>query len=98
MPYHTQIPGQYGAYDPAQNTVVPVIASYNVNGDCMPLYFRYTNSDGSYSYIPIFKVIDVQSNPVLGINYQCEYINQSRRQRINLYFHRKENKWSMRPI
>ena len=57
MPYHTQIPGQYGAYDPAQNTVVPVIASYNVNGDCMPLYFRYTNSDGSTLIFPFVKLL-----------------------------------------
>lgn len=98
MPCHDPKPVQYGTYNTALDTVVPVIASYNVKGECMPLYFRHTNSDGSYSDIPICKVADIKQNSIFGTIYQCEYIDQGCRRKINLYFHRKENKWSMRPI
>lgn len=43
--------------DLSSRRYVPVIASFNVKGDCVPLYFRYIFADDSYTDIPLDELL-----------------------------------------
>lgn len=75
---------------------IPVIASYSVGGNCVPLYFRYPMEDGTYHDITIARVISQRPNVSFGTIYLCEIFNHDRRMQVYLYFHRVTNKWSLR--
>lgn len=96
MPFYEPEPIPCEAIDPALNMFVPVIASYNAEGECRPLYFRYISQDGAYHDISVSRVLTKKQNSVFGTIYQCEYMDHGYRKEVALYFHRRENKWSLR--
>lgn len=98
MPFYESEKVPVEQINPALNTFVSVIASYNVEGECIPLYFRHMNSDGTYIDIPITKILGRKPNSIFGTIYQCEYLDHGYKKQISLYFHRKENKWSVRLV
>ena len=98
MPFYEQEPIKRETINPSTNTIVPVIASYNAEGDCMPLYFRYSNPDGTYHDVAVTRVISKKPNSTFGTIYFCEAAVNGRCIPIALYFHRSENKWSLRTV
>ncbi len=78
------------------NIFVSVIASYSPDGDCRPLYFRYSHADGTHNDIPVERVVSKKPNSIFGTIYICEIVESGKRRQVCLYFHRAENKWSLR--
>lgn len=73
---------------------VPVIASYNIAGQCRPLYFRFQYRDGTYSDIAIDRVLS--SRPSLSsIFFTCDVTIGEVKTQVILQLHRKDNKWSI---
>lgn len=73
---------------------VSVIASYNTFGKCIPLYFRYMYSDGTYSDIAIDRVVYTTANSY-HTAYTCDITVHDCRERILLTYHKDYNKWSV---
>ena len=82
--------------DTDNNIYVPVICSYNVSGECRPLFFQFTEEDGSTNKIKIEKVEYSEKNSIFGTIYHCKIISNECSQIVKLYFLKDLNKWSLR--
>lgn len=56
MPFHQEIHKPKYKLDLEKNRYVPVIASFDADGNCKPLYFRYTNPDDTSEKVAIDRV------------------------------------------
>ena len=73
---------------------VSVIASFNEKGDCVPLYFRYTFFDGSFTDIQIDRIIEVRrASP--KTYYSCYVTTYDIRHQIKLVHNREQGTWSL---
>ena len=73
---------------------VPVIASFNEKGDCVPLYFRYVFHDGSFTDIQIDR-IDEMRRASPKTYYFCYVTTYDVRHRIKLVHNRERGTWSL---
>lgn len=78
------------------NTLVPVIASYDTLGRCFPLYFRYTEEDGTSIKIKIDKILFTKPNSIFGTIYCCQVTVNQGAMTVYLFHHQQENKWYLR--
>lgn len=70
---------------------VPVIASFNTNGDVVPLYF---STEGFR--IKIEKVRWKETGKEWGSRFRCEVIVDDVVEEVDLYFYRNRNVWTLR--
>jgi len=77
-----------------RNRTVPVIASFNAHGDCVPLYFRYTFSDGTYSDIAIDRVI-MTDKRFRQTAYVCDITVNDARKRVTFTHFRDDGMWAL---
>lgn len=78
------------------NCLVPVIASFNSEGKCLPLYFRYTYADGQTIPIHIDKVLFSKPNACYGTIYCCQILVCRHKQIVYLFYHDEQRKWYLR--
>lgn len=81
---------------PERNLFVSVIVSYNKAGQCRPLYFRFEHPDGVCSDVAVSRLLCTKPNSFFGTVYQCEVIWNDQKEQVTLYYHKAENKWSLR--
>ncbi|WP_367566893.1 hypothetical protein [Lacrimispora sp.] len=74
---------------------VPVIASFNARGDCVPVYFRYIFSDGTYSDIAIDRVI-MTDKRFRQTCYVCDVTVNDARQRVTFTYFRDDGMWALK--
>lgn len=72
--------------DTDNNIYVPVICSYNVSGECRPLYFLYTEEDGETIRVKIDKIEYSEKNSIFGTIYHCQISINNQIQKIKLFF------------
>lgn len=77
-------------------TVVPVIASYDSTGICTPLYFRYTNEKDESTSIKIDKILSSKPNSIFGMIYECQVTVVDQVKIIRLFHHEQEHRWYLR--
>lgn len=94
MPYYIPRPRPVEKINLSTNHFVSVIASYNVNGKCVPLYFRYVYTDGTYSDIAVDRVIDTRVT-ICNTAYVCDTTVNDLKKRIVLTFHNDYKKWTL---
>ncbi|MBQ2257396.1 MAG: hypothetical protein II247_01810 [Lachnospiraceae bacterium] len=70
---------------------VPVIASFNSNGDVVPLYF---STEGFR--IKVEKVQWKEAGKEWGSRFRCEVIVDDVMEEVDLYFYRNRNVWTLR--
>ena len=73
---------------------VPVIASFNEKGDCVPLYFRYIFYDGSFTDIPIDRIIEKRTTTAHTF-YTCYVNTYDIRRKIDLVHNRSKGTWTL---
>lgn len=73
---------------------VPVIASFNGKGDCVPLYFRYIFYDGSFTDIQIERIIEVRKASPHAF-YICYVTTYDIRRKIDLVHNRSQGTWTL---
>lgn len=78
------------------NTLVPVIASFDCDGTCTPLYFRYTYADDSSESVKIDKIVFRKPNSCFGTIFCCQVTVSDCSQTIYLFYHDEERKWYLR--
>lgn len=94
MPFYTKPRHTPEPIDFTNHRFVPVIVSYNTDGACVPLYFRYLYQDGSRDDVAIDRVVDTKET-MWNVAYHCDITANDRRCRIVLTFHKDLNKWSL---
>lgn len=82
--------------DVSQNTVIPVICSYNTKGECRPICFRYTYLNGDTEKVTIDRIEYSKPNSVFGTIYRCVVTVAGAQRYVSLYFHDKTHTWSLR--
>ena len=96
MPFFNSEPKRSFKLDLTKNKYVPVIASYDTEGNCKPLYFRYAYLDDMSETVAIDRVEKVVPVSFYGVNYYCVVTIQDTQMMIVLYFLKEENKWALR--
>ena len=74
---------------------VPVIASFNIRGDCVPLYFRYIFSDGTYTDIAIDRIADIDKR-FRQTTYICDVTINDMHKKVTLTHFRDDGMWSLK--
>ncbi len=87
------IPKEY--IDLSYNRTLPVIASFNVRGDCVPVYFRYTFADGTYTDIAIDRV-SIMDKRFRQTIYECIITANDIRQKVTLTYFREDGLWVLK--
>ena len=82
--------------DVSQNTVIPVICSYNTKGECRPICFRYTFQNGDTEKVSIDRIEYSKPNSVFGTIYCCLVTVAGAQRYVYLYYHDKTRTWSLR--
>ena len=77
--------------DVTNNVIVPVICSYNTQGECKPICFRYDNEK-----VMIDRVEYSKPNSIFGMIYRCLVTVSGTQKYISLYFNDKTHQWSLR--
>lgn len=95
MPFYTP-PIESESIEIPENTCVPVIASYNTQGQCRPLYFQYACPDGTLRTISIDKVLSVTDTRIFGLSYHCAVTVDNCRRYVDLFYHTKPAKWTIK--
>jgi hypothetical protein len=96
MPFFNNTPKPTFKLDLDKNKYVPVIASYDTEGNCRPLYFRYNNPDGTSEKIPIDRVEKVMPNSLFGFNYYCVVTINEIQMMVVLFHSNEDYKWALR--
>lgn len=78
------------------NTQVPVIASFDCQGNCRPLYFGIVGEDGEKVNISIDKVEVARPFMDYGIKYICLITVQDKQVYTQLFYNTREQKWYIR--
>ncbi len=73
---------------------VPVIASFNTKGDCIPLYFRYIFPDDSYTDFSIDRIIETKRGS-RKTTYICEVTVYDIRHTIKLVHFLDQELWAI---
>lgn len=78
----------YGLHDCTHLNIVPVISSFDREGNISPLYVRINGE--------AFKIYNAhQTNSTLQLlNFKCEVIVDDCIRPLNLIYHVREHKWS----
>lgn len=95
MPFHTANPQPKETINLTYRHTVPVIASFSASGDCVPVYFRYTFSDGTYTDIAIDRVENVDKR-FRQTTYICDVTVNDARQRVTLTHFREDGLWTLK--
>lgn len=96
MPFFEPYTVKTETIHPDQTPFVSAIVSYNKSGQCRPLYFRFEHPDGTYSDVAVSRLISTKPNSLFGTIYQCEVIWNNKKIQVSLYYHKAENKWSLK--
>ncbi|MBU5333572.1 hypothetical protein KQI61_15340 [Anaerocolumna aminovalerica] len=96
MPFFDNTPRATFKLDLKRNKYVPVIASFDTEGHCKPLYFRYTYPDGSSEKVAIDRVEKSENSSLFGINYYCVITINEMQMMVVLYYGKEDNKWALR--
>jgi hypothetical protein len=96
MPFFDNKPKPTYKLDLDKNKYVPVIASYDAEGNCKPLYFRYINQDGTSEKISVDRVEKAVNNSLFGMNYYCVITINEVQMMVILYHANDDNKWALR--
>lgn len=94
MPYYIPRPQPPEQIDLTAKHIVPVIASYNISGECIPLYFRYIHQDGAHTDIAIDRLIDRRTT-ICHTAYICLITIADQKKQIQLTYHKDYNKWTV---
>ena len=79
----------HNSYDYLPNQVLPVIASFDTDGNMKPLYFRlYGQSHHVISYM-------VRARYANTIDFNCKFCLDDKEHFILLTYHRLENVWTI---
>ena len=93
MPYTVPLnPKEY--IDLSSKRNVPVIASFNIQGNCVPLYFRYIYEDGTHTDIAIDRIVEMKRGSS-KTSYVCDVTTYDIRHRITLVHFRDRGLWSL---
>jgi hypothetical protein len=96
MPFLNNSPKPTFKIDLDKNKYVPVIASYDTEGNCKPLYFRYNNPDGTSEKISVDRVEKAVNNSLFGINYYCVVTINEIQMMVVLFHANDDNKCALR--
>jgi len=96
MPFFDNTPKATFKLDLNRNKYVPVIASYDTEGNCKPLYFRYTYPNGASEKIAIDRIEKTMNNSFFGINYYCIVTINDIQMLVVLYHAKEDNRWALR--
>lgn len=96
MPFICTDPFATDTLDVSQNTAIPVICSYNSQGECKPLCFRYTYENGDTEKVSIDRIEYSKHNSVFGTIYRCLVTVAGSQRYVSLYYHDKTRTWSLR--
>ena len=95
MSFNTAKPQPKKTIDLIYNRTLPVIASFRARGDCVPVYFRYTFSDGTYTDVAIDRVVDTDKR-FRQTTYICDVTVNGIRQRVELTHFREDGLWTLK--
>jgi hypothetical protein len=96
MPFFSSTPKSTFKLDLKRNKYVPVIASFDAEGHCKPLYFRYTYPDGSSEKVAIDRVEKFENNRLFGIKYYCVITLNNIQMIVILLYMKEDNRWALR--
>ncbi len=96
MPFICTDPFATDTLDVSNNTVIPMICSYNTNGECKPICFRYTHVNGDTEKVTIDRIEYSKPNSVFGTIYRCLVTVAGSQRYVSLYYHDKTRTWSLR--
>ncbi|MDR0925441.1 MAG: hypothetical protein LBN31_13945 [Hungatella sp.] len=94
MSFYTAKPRQKEYIDLSSKRALPVIASFNVRGDCVPLYLRYIFSDDTYTDISIDRIIEMNRGSS-RTTYVCYVTTYDIRHTIKLVHYRDQGIWAL---
>ncbi len=80
--------------DLSSSRKVPVIASFDVKGDCIPLYFRYNFEDGTYTDISIDRIIKTEKGSSKTA-YTCYVTTYDIRRTIKIVYFKEQGFWAI---
>ena len=95
MPFYIDRPCPKETIDLSYNRTLPVIASFNARGDCVPIYFRYIFSDGTYTNIAIDRVVNIDKR-FRQTTYICDVTANDTRQKVTLTYFREDGLWALK--
>lgn len=95
MPFHTAKLQPKETLDLTYNRTLPVIASFSARGDCVPVYFRYAFSDGTYTDVTIDRVVNTEKR-FRQTTYICDITVNGIRQRVELTHLREDGLWTLK--
>lgn len=95
MPFYTPEPTRQEIIDTGLHMFVPVIASYNTQGKCRPLYFEYRHPDGVAETCHVDKVISCDHTGIFGSSYRCAVTVCGCRKYVELYYHSDSGRWTI---
>lgn len=96
MPFFQKPKSQKIQIDTEKNKFVPVIVSYDTNGNCKPIYFRYIHNTGESETIKIDYVNYSKPNSFYGMYYYCFVTIQEVQLPIVLFHIYESNRWALR--
>lgn len=96
MPFveKSKIPNEIIDY--SKNEFIPVICSFDTEGNYVPVYFGLTLPDGERKRIKINNVQWKKPNSIFGMIYCCDIILNDINHIVYIYYHDKMKKWSLR--
>ena len=96
MPFVDNAPKPTLKLDLDKNKFVPVIASFDSEGNCKPIYFRYLYPDGTSEKICIDRIEKWEKDRLFGMNYHCIVTISNIQMKVVLFHIKEDNRWALR--